>query len=565
LARHGLYLPDDYFDSIDVRGLYKGREISVTDAKKRPADLGPIFNPGGRPGLNPTTYYIPIKIWAYMNTAGEAAITQAEIEVELDNLQSYFRQNGIPIEFFIKCPISWVTSNLYYNIGSGAEALAMFNTRKDGNAMNVHIVNDAPNAGMATTFNSLYISDLRDDATLAHEIGHNLGLDHTHRGEGCIGDNEDCNNCLQEPVSRTMTQPFSCGAINNPKKCAVNGDDLCDTPAEPNLLGEEFVNFLSCAYIPINPNPTDNWGVTWQPNTTNIMSYSWGRCTDFFSWGQVGIMLSKIPNYASTSNSYSISGTTSVCTGQSYTYTAATVGGATSYQWQVPEGWPPVVGNGNRTVTITPTNNAEAPIIYVTAMPCGTKPAKKELSFLPTSFTISGYAEIPIGQSSTYTTGIYSGATNYNWTIPSGWTLESGQGTVIIYVKPQSNAQNGWVNVSATVCNSTIWGSKYVTIGNGGGGPIALNTGPEQYFEDTATNISFYPNPANDVLVLALPKETQFISAVKIIDAASGKILKNYDRLSSTEQIDICTLRTGNYFLRYYLNGRVKTFRFIKQ
>lgn len=563
MAKNGLFLPKDYFNSLDSKGLYKGRRLPLSDIKRKPTSEGSSVNFGGRVGLPTSTIYVPVKVWVYRTAQTDFTITQTDLVAEFGRMQEIFRSNGLPIEFYMKCPVEWLISESFYNIAGNTELTAMFFTNHDGNAINVHIVNDAPNAGTANaSVNSLYISNTRNtNTTLAHEIGHIFGLDHTHRGELCNGDNDDCNNCLQEPVSRTMTQPFLCGAINNPKKCEVNGDDLCDTPADPNLNGH--VDMVGGEWVYDFSSPSDNWGVPWQPDLFNLMSYSERDIRLELSYGQIGVMLSNIPGYASTSNTYSISGPTNICEGQAHTFTAGSVSGATSYQWQVPAGWG-LIGDGNQSVTITPSNIYGETTIYVTAMLCGTKPAQKKLTFLPTSFTISGYSEIPIGQSSTFGTLVYS-ASNYNWTIPPTWTLESGQGTALIYVEPQSNAQDGWVNVSATVCGKTIWGTKFVTIGDGGGGPIEITVGSIEDTEDNAENLSFYPNPANDVIILALPSNDLSISDVRIINASSGKIVEHYGQLTNTEQIDICKLKTGEYILLYYYKNDPKSFKFIKK
>ncbi len=107
----------------------------------------------------------------------------------------------MPIELYIKCPVSWITSDRYYTIDSNNESDDMWDEYFDSNAMNVHIVNDAPAAGRARTPGKcLYISN-NSANTLTHEFGHNFGLQHTHNGRWpCDGDNETCADCWQEPI-----------------------------------------------------------------------------------------------------------------------------------------------------------------------------------------------------------------------------------------------------------------------------------------------------------------------------------------------------------------------------
>ena len=62
-------------------------------------------------------------------------------------------------------------------------------------------------------------------AVLAHEVGHTLGLFHTHHpGRNSSHEkNEDCGNCYQESVSRTRTQGLACVSTIGQRKCEAMG------------------------------------------------------------------------------------------------------------------------------------------------------------------------------------------------------------------------------------------------------------------------------------------------------------------------------------------------------
>ncbi|MBK9047683.1 MAG: hypothetical protein IPL74_13565 [Bacteroidetes bacterium] len=95
-------------------------------------------------------------------------------------------------------------------------------------------------------------SNLNDNSTLAHELGHYLGLYHTHETSNGV-----------EYV--------------NGSNCGTAGDLLCDTPADPNLFS---CSNSSCQYT--CPTLTDPLGQFYSPLMDNIMSYAYKAPT--WSW-----------------------------------------------------------------------------------------------------------------------------------------------------------------------------------------------------------------------------------------------------------------------------------------
>lgn len=97
-------------------------------------------------------------------------------------------------------------------------------------------------------------------STASHEFGHYLDLLHTHQG----GD---------ECVKRT--------------NCEEAGDQLCDTPADPNLYedGNSKVDKITCLYIGAEVDDCDN--SPYVPDPQNFMSYSTKTCRTTFSPEQI--------------------------------------------------------------------------------------------------------------------------------------------------------------------------------------------------------------------------------------------------------------------------------------
>ncbi|MBL4657414.1 MAG: PKD domain-containing protein, partial [Flavobacteriales bacterium] len=149
----------------------------------------------------------------------------------------------------------------------------------------------------------------------------------------------------------------------------------------------------------------------------------------------------------------SISGLTSPCAGNSVTYSISSVASATSYQWTVPPGW--TITSGQGTTSITVTAGAGSGNVCVRACNgCGcsgfTCVAVSPGAAPATPGTISGPSAVCPGSTMTYSITAVSGATSYNWAVPGGWTIISGQGTTSISVT--SGGSGGSITVQA--CNS---------------------------------------------------------------------------------------------------------------
>ncbi|MFN6036983.1 MAG: T9SS type A sorting domain-containing protein [Bacteroidota bacterium] len=175
-----------------------------------------------------------------------------------------------------------------------------------------------------------------------------------------------------------------------------------------------------------------------------------------------------------------ISGPTNVCNnisqGSTATYSVAIVPGASNYTWSVPFGATITSGQGTNVIQVTYSGSFNSgPVTVSVASYCGTGSTSSSLSVnkIPSSAgNIFGVTCINIGNVSTYSVNPVAGVTNYNWTVPSGSSIQSGQGTNSISVLFGSNFSPG--NITVTPTNSC---------GSGSTSSIALNivaTAPTQ-------------------------------------------------------------------------------------
>lgn len=107
-------------------------------------------------------------------------------------------------------------------------------------------------------------------STLWHELGHSLGLRHTHGN-----------------TNGTLTNE-----LVNGSNCSTAADMLCDTPADPQLSSSNVNG--SCNYV---GGATDANGNTFNPDESNIMSYSPNNCRNSYTQDQKNLAHNLIDNF----------------------------------------------------------------------------------------------------------------------------------------------------------------------------------------------------------------------------------------------------------------------------
>lgn len=186
------------------------------------------------------------------DSLGKTDFMEADILEDLDSLNKNFAPICVSFEV---CEFRYIDNFLYLEVDKDKqwqEMQVLYNLK---NRINIYYVTDITNpigaegfAGfgqIADTTKSGIVVKSVGEKTLSHEMGHYFGLSHTFETK------------------------FGAELVNG-SNCATAGDQICDTPADPNTAAGGDCNFATMA--------KDANGQYYRPYTNNIMSYFPDAC-----------------------------------------------------------------------------------------------------------------------------------------------------------------------------------------------------------------------------------------------------------------------------------------------
>ena len=215
-----------------------------------------------------------------------------------------------------------------------------------------------------------------------------------------------------------------------------------------------------------------------------------------------------------------ITGEPSVCQGSSQTYSISPVSGADNYTWTLPSGW---TGTSTSTSITTTVGATSGNVSVASVNSCGTSNARTlyvTVSTVPIQpGSISGSSPVCQGSSQTYSISPVSGADNYTWTLPPGWTGTSTSTSINVIV----GASGGTISVTANnnICGSSSPRTRNVTVSTSPGQPGSI-AGEISVCQGSSQTYSISPVSGATTYTWSLPSGWTGTSTSTSINATAG-------------------------------------------
>ncbi len=201
------------------------------------------------------TIYVAVHV--VRSSAGTSGISSNDIATSIQQLNTAYTDVMIQ---FVHNQTDYIDNDTYVEL-TESEYFTLKTINNVSNKINVYFVPSATGFTGISNYvtNSCAVTNAAaiNGSTLAHEVGHEFYLYHTH-GTG-----------IQELVNQT--------------NCLTAGDYLCDTPAEPYNNGngiKDYVFTNTCGYFGTFRDANNQ---LYTPDTHNFMGYSVPSCRTHFS------------------------------------------------------------------------------------------------------------------------------------------------------------------------------------------------------------------------------------------------------------------------------------------
>ena len=234
-----------------------------------------------------------------LQTTSGDGLSPSVAEVVMNRLNNFYNPHGL---LFVSRDMTVVNDDYYAIDYSEEKAASLKSKYGKSDEITIFLLNSRANvnySGNAHNIVSNYMSvayGFYNQSTVEHEMGHCLGLYHTHQG--------------------TQIGSLGCPELVNGSNSATCGDYIVDTHADPCIW-----HLIRCSYA--GPSDiVDANGDQYHPDPYNVMSYSLKQCRTALTEGQVvriKEMLSTEQKLIAVSSLFSILGSSNICDEETYT------------------------------------------------------------------------------------------------------------------------------------------------------------------------------------------------------------------------------------------------------
>lgn len=253
-----------------------------------------------------------------------------------------------------------------------------------------------------------------------------------------------CCDSTSVTVTGSQSIPSAPAAVNGPAQ-------VC--PGETATFSIAAVGGATTYVWTVPPGVTINSGqnttsldVTWNIGTGGNICVAAGNACGNSTPTCLPVALSPSPSPATPL------GPASVCAGSTQSYSIPAAAGATTYNWTVPAPATILSGQGTTAIAVSWGNAASGNVCVNITSSCGTSQdacLPVQINSVPAAAQVTGDTALCLGLDGAYSITALPTATAYNWTVPTGGTISSGQNTTSIGVD-WTNMPGGNVCVTAS-------------------------------------------------------------------------------------------------------------------